>query len=74
MTDRPLSVAEAAKMIPFVSEGTLYRWVRSGEVKAERAPGGRMKIRESEVRRINAWYEGVAGGQNEQLSDGMSNV
>lgn len=59
MSTLPLSVAEAARRMPYVSQGTLYRWVRSGEVKAERSPGGRMKIRESEVERINSWYEGL---------------
>ena len=59
MLDRALSVPEAAALIPYVSEPTLYKWIRRGEVAVERAPNGRMKVRESEVRRINAWYEGV---------------
>lgn len=61
MADRALSVSEAASLTPYASEVTLYKWIRRGEIAVEHAPNGRMKIRESEVRRINAWYEGIAG-------------
>ena len=60
MSDRALSVSEAAKLLTFISEPTLYKWIRNGDVAVERAPNnGRMKIRESEVRRLLAFYQGV---------------
>lgn len=67
MNDRALSVAEAAALIPYASEVTLYKWIKKGEVAIERSPGGRMKIRESEVRRINAWFEGSTGSESEEM-------
>lgn len=55
--DPMLSVAEAAKIIG-ISTDTLYNWIRRGEVVSLRSPGGRMKVRESEARRVLAWLNG----------------
>lgn len=35
-----------------VSEETIWRWVRAGKTKAVRLPSGRIRIEESEIRRI----------------------
>lgn len=57
--DIPLTVTEAARRLePFVARSTLYSWIRRGEIRADRSPGGRQMIRESEVQRILAWYRG----------------
>ena len=57
MADKPLKVAEAAE-IANVPRSTLYNWIRRGEIETERAPGGRLRVRESEARRLKAWLEG----------------
>lgn len=62
MNDRAITVSEAARRLkPYISRAGLYKWIERGDVEAERSPtGGRLMIRESEVVRILAWYEGVA--------------
>ena len=57
MGDRAMYVSEAAKLMGF-SDPTLRRWIAKGEVHAEHDPGGRLRIRESEVRRVRAWFDG----------------
>ena len=57
MSDRPLPVAEAAA-IAEIPRATFYNWIRKGEVRSERAPGGQIRVRESEARRIRAWLRG----------------
>lgn len=57
MADRPMSVPEAALIVQ-VPRSTLYFWIKRGEVKAERSPGGRMRVRESEAIRIRNWLTG----------------
>ena len=61
MNDRAITVSEAARRLkPFISRAGLYKWIERGDVEAERSPtGGRLMIRESEVVRILAWYEGI---------------
>lgn len=31
---------------------TIYRWIRSGKIKAVRLPDGRLRIRESELEKV----------------------
>lgn len=69
MADKALSVPEAAALMPFLTETTLYKWIRKGEVAFERAPNGRKKIRESEVRRIVAWFEGTESDDPRPVSE-----
>lgn len=60
MSDRALSVTVAAGLLsPYISRQGLYDWIRRGDIKGEQGPGGRWIVRESEVARILAWYEGA---------------
>ncbi|WP_336652902.1 MULTISPECIES: hypothetical protein [unclassified Leucobacter] len=61
MGDKAISVAEAIRLLsPHVSRSSLYKWIEREEVISERAPtGGAIMIRESEIVRLLAWYEGV---------------
>lgn len=59
--NRALTVPEAARLLrPFVSRTGIYRWIERGEIDTEKAPRSeRLMIRESEVVRVLAWYEGI---------------
>ncbi|MDQ0649509.1 excisionase family DNA binding protein [Microbacterium natoriense] len=57
MADRPLRVIEAAALAG-VPRATFYLWIRKGKVRTEPAPGGQMRVRESEALRIRAWLRG----------------
>lgn len=52
-----MKVADAARIMD-VPTSTLYFWIRKGEVRAERSPGGTLRVRESEALRIRAWLRG----------------
>lgn len=59
MADMPITMAEAARRLaPYIARSTLYTWVERGDVRYELSPGGRKMVRESEVARVLAWYEG----------------
>jgi putative resolvase len=49
--NRLLTAKQAAQLLQ-VSEETIWRWVRAGKMKAVRLPSGRIRIEESEIRRI----------------------
>jgi excisionase family DNA binding protein len=57
MVDRPLPVVKAAALVG-VPRSTFYNWIRKGEVRTEAAPGGQLRVRESEALRIRAWLRG----------------
>ncbi|MGO4453309.1 excisionase family DNA-binding protein [Arthrobacter sp. RAF14] len=57
MADKPLTVAEAAKLAK-IPESTFRFWIKRGEIKMERSPGGLMRVRESEARRLRSWLDG----------------
>lgn len=57
MADRPLRVAEAAALVE-IPISTFYSWIRKSEVRTEKAPGGQLRVRESEALRIRAWLRG----------------
>lgn len=65
MKDRAITVAKAARILgSHVSKSSLYKWIDRGEVASEKAPaGGAIMIRESEVARLLAWYEGESPEQ-----------
>jgi putative resolvase len=48
---RLLTVKQAAQWLQ-VNEETVWRWIRKGKMKAVRLPSGRLRIEESEIRRM----------------------
>ena len=57
MADKPLRVVDAAALAE-IPRATFYSWIRKGEIRTERSPGGRLRVRESEALRIRAWLNG----------------
>lgn len=46
-----MTVKQAAQWLQ-VNEETVWRWIRKGKMKAVRLPSGRLRIEESEIRRM----------------------
>jgi excisionase family DNA binding protein len=53
MSDDLLTTAEAARMLR-VSQKTIGRWVRLGQLPAVRLPSGQFRIKRAEVERLLA--------------------
>jgi excisionase family DNA binding protein len=53
MSDDLLTTAEAARMLR-VSQKTIGRWVRLGQLPAVRLPSGQLRIKRAEVDRLLA--------------------
>jgi len=57
MGDRAVKVSEAIQIIG-LPKLTVYKLIRTGEIPSERAINGVIYVRESEARRIRAWFDG----------------
>ena len=51
MSDELLTTAQVAELLS-VSQKTVARWARLGQIKAVRLPSGQLRIRRSEVDRL----------------------
>jgi len=57
MSDELLTTAEAAKMLK-VSQKTIDRWIRLGQLRAVRLPSGRYRVSRAEIEKMLGEVQG----------------